>query len=157
MLNPTDKFGAKAEEGFFVGYSTPNKRVFNKLTQRVKEWPNVDVQRYTQNAPSIGPDWMFYYKDLFESFHLESLIEEAVAQMYYEWDNAANLPLVRPITVNTPATSNDIDAPVVEEEEIFQEASTTLDTSSPEEDEEISSNAVNQRCIEFKCWYFCTG
>ena len=50
MLNPSEKFAPKAEEGYFVGYATPLKRVFNKRTRQVEEWANVEVQRYTQNV-----------------------------------------------------------------------------------------------------------
>src|ERR1044071_4154615 len=78
----------KPNLGFFVGYATPLKQVFNKRTRQVEEWASVEVQRYTQNVQGSGPDWMFDYKDFFESFNLDSLVEEAVLRPYYECENA---------------------------------------------------------------------
>src|ERR1044071_32737 len=144
MIHPDGKFGAKAEEGFFVGYSTPNKRVYNKRTNNVEEWLNVDVQCYTGNAPGVGPDWLFDYKSLFDSFNVENLVDDAVAQMYYESENAASSPLMRPIVVNAPApaTSNASTSTgppdktaAAEVEEVFQEASAeVLESSSSDDD-----------------------
>jgi transposase InsO family protein len=37
------KFNEKVEVGIFLGYSTPNKRVYNKKTGNVEEWYHVDV------------------------------------------------------------------------------------------------------------------
>ncbi|GKE63059.1 putative ribonuclease H-like domain-containing protein [Tanacetum coccineum] len=55
------KFDGKADEGFFVGYSTNNKafRVFNCRTRIVEE--NLHLQ-YSENKPNIagsGPNWYF--------------------------------------------------------------------------------------------------
>ncbi|KAD5318124.1 hypothetical protein E3N88_18070 [Mikania micrantha] len=46
MLKKDAKFNSKVEEGFFLGCSLPNKRVFNKRTGFVELWYNVDVQRH---------------------------------------------------------------------------------------------------------------
>ncbi|MDV3153381.1 MAG: hypothetical protein Q8755_03330, partial [Candidatus Phytoplasma australasiaticum] len=35
MSDPDNKLAAKAEEGILLGYSTPNKRVWNLKTQRI--------------------------------------------------------------------------------------------------------------------------
>ncbi|TLX65758.1 transposase family protein, partial [Labilibacter sediminis] len=55
------KFGENAIEGYYLGQvaNSPNKRVFNKLTGRIEEWYEVDVQRYTMPQSSKGPDWFF--------------------------------------------------------------------------------------------------
>ncbi|GJR46461.1 ribonuclease H-like domain-containing protein [Tanacetum coccineum] len=55
------KFDGKADEGFFVGYSTNNKafRVFNSRTRIVEE--NLHVQ-FSENSPNITgsiPNWLF--------------------------------------------------------------------------------------------------
>ena len=100
------------------------------------------MQRYTQNLQGSGPDWMFDYKDFFESFNLDSLVEEAVLRLYYEVENAVTSPLVRPITVNPQTASNETNVPVVEEE-VFQEASTTLNSSeSEDDDDDVTSEAI---------------
>ncbi|GJY52351.1 putative ribonuclease H-like domain-containing protein [Tanacetum coccineum] len=64
ILNTIDhlgKFDGKADEGFFVGYSTNSKafRVFNSRTRIVEE--NLHVQ-FSENIPNIagsGPNWLF--------------------------------------------------------------------------------------------------
>ena len=38
MLLENDKFGAKAAEGFFLGYNSPLKRVWNTSTGNIEEW-----------------------------------------------------------------------------------------------------------------------
>ncbi|GKC22267.1 retrovirus-related pol polyprotein from transposon TNT 1-94 [Tanacetum coccineum] len=64
ILNTIDhlgKFDGKADEGFFVGYSTNSKtfKVFNSRTRIVEE--NLHVQ-FSENTPNItrsGPNWLF--------------------------------------------------------------------------------------------------
>ncbi|GKC82358.1 putative ribonuclease H-like domain-containing protein, partial [Tanacetum coccineum] len=64
ILNTLDhlgKFDGKADEGFFVGYSTNSKafRVFNSRTRIIEE--NLHV-RINENAPNMigsGPNWLF--------------------------------------------------------------------------------------------------
>ena len=56
-------------------------------------------------------------------------------------------PLVRPITVNPQTVSNDTNAPVAEEE-VFQEASTTLNSSEFEDDDDVTSEAVQDVATE---------
>ncbi|GJS81431.1 retrovirus-related pol polyprotein from transposon TNT 1-94 [Tanacetum coccineum] len=64
ILNTIDhlgKFDGKADEGFFVGYSTNSKafRVFNSRTRIVEE--NLHVQ-FSENTPNIigsRPNWLF--------------------------------------------------------------------------------------------------
>ncbi|GJZ03217.1 putative ribonuclease H-like domain-containing protein [Tanacetum coccineum] len=64
ILNTIDqlgKFDGKANEGFFVGYSTNSKafRVFNSRTRIVEE--NLHV-KFNENIPNIaesGPNWLF--------------------------------------------------------------------------------------------------
>ncbi|GJU81480.1 putative ribonuclease H-like domain-containing protein [Tanacetum coccineum] len=64
ILNTIDhlgKFDGKADEGFFVGYSTNSKayRVFNSRTRIIEE--NLHVQ-FSESAPNIArnrPNWLF--------------------------------------------------------------------------------------------------
>src|ERR1044071_8362919 len=90
---------------------------------------------------------MFDYKDFFESFNLYNLVEEAVLRLFYECENVVTSPLVRPITVTPPTASNDTNVPA-NEEEVFQEASTTLNSSESEDDDDVTSEAILDRAME---------
>ena len=104
MLKVDGKFDAKAEEGFFLGYKTPVKRVYNKRTGVVEEWSNVDVQRFTPTLEGKGPDWLFDYKGLFDSFNLppEFSDEELAIQILY--DSQASTPELAKTIVPPTAT-----------------------------------------------------
>nr|GEU77631.1 hypothetical protein [Tanacetum cinerariifolium] len=55
------KFDGKADEGFFVGYSTNSKafRVFNSRTRIVEENMHVKFSENTPNIAGSGPNWLF--------------------------------------------------------------------------------------------------
>ncbi|GKC21301.1 reverse transcriptase domain-containing protein, partial [Tanacetum coccineum] len=64
ILNTLDhlgKFDGKADEGFFVGYSTNSKayRVFNTRTRIVEENLHVKFSEETPNIAGNGPNWLF--------------------------------------------------------------------------------------------------
>ncbi|GJZ60166.1 putative RNA-directed DNA polymerase, eukaryota, reverse transcriptase zinc-binding domain protein [Tanacetum coccineum] len=64
ILNTIDhlgKFDGKADEGFFVGYSTNSKafRVFNSRTRIVEENLHVQFSENTPNSIRNGPNWLF--------------------------------------------------------------------------------------------------
>ncbi|GKB78302.1 putative ribonuclease H-like domain-containing protein [Tanacetum coccineum] len=64
ILNTLDhlgKFDGKADEGFFVGYSTNSKtyRVFNNRTRIVEENLHVKFSEETLNIAGNGPNWLF--------------------------------------------------------------------------------------------------
>ncbi|GJR61710.1 uncharacterized mitochondrial protein-like protein [Tanacetum coccineum] len=64
ILNTLDhlgKFDGKADEGFFVGYSTNSKayRVFNNRTRIVEENLHVKFSEETPNIAGNGPNWLF--------------------------------------------------------------------------------------------------
>ncbi|GJX81696.1 ribonuclease H-like domain-containing protein [Tanacetum coccineum] len=79
ILNTIDhlgKFDGKANEGFFVGYSTNSKafRVFNIRTRIVKE--NLHVQ-FSENIPNIagsGSDWLFDIDALTKSMNYKPVV-----------------------------------------------------------------------------------
>lgn len=101
-------------KGIFLGYSTPNKRVYNKELGNVEEWYEVDVQRYTPPPTGKGLAWMFNYEGLFNSFNLQPLCsdEEVVIQMMYDAQNAPDgqaLPLSDPSAVVQSDSSNSKD------------------------------------------------
>ncbi|GJZ85774.1 hypothetical protein Tco_0651113 [Tanacetum coccineum] len=69
-------FNGKADEGFFVGYSTNSKafRVFNSKTMIVKE--NLHV-KFSENTPNIivsGPNWLFDIDALTKSMNYEPVV-----------------------------------------------------------------------------------
>ena len=103
------KFNEKVEEGYFLGYSTPNKRVYNRSTQNAEEWYHVEVQKYSMPPPWKGPDWMFNYSDLFDSFNMPPMYtdEDVAVQMLYDAQNAPEEPM-QPSSVSThTAQTND--------------------------------------------------
>ena len=61
MKTHLGKFESKAEDVFFVGYSTQSKayRVFNSSTRIIEESANVTFNEHTLNAYGKGPDWLF--------------------------------------------------------------------------------------------------
>ncbi|GJW30467.1 putative ribonuclease H-like domain-containing protein [Tanacetum coccineum] len=64
ILNTIDhlsKFDGKADEWFFVGYSTNSKafRVFNSRTRIVEENMHVQFSENTPNIAGSGPNWLF--------------------------------------------------------------------------------------------------
>nr|GEY70730.1 hypothetical protein [Tanacetum cinerariifolium] len=64
ILNTIDhlgKFNGKADEGFFVGYSTNSKafRVLNSRTRIVEENLHVKFSENTPNIVRSGPNWLF--------------------------------------------------------------------------------------------------
>ena len=61
------KFGERASDGYFLGYSvnSPNKRVFNKTTGKIEEYFKIECLRYTTPQVGKGPDWLFDYAILF--------------------------------------------------------------------------------------------
>ncbi|GJT28028.1 retrovirus-related pol polyprotein from transposon TNT 1-94 [Tanacetum coccineum] len=70
------KFDGKADEGFFVGYSTNSKafRVFNIRTRIVEE--NLHVQ-FSENKPNIagsGPNWLFDIDALTNSMNYKPVV-----------------------------------------------------------------------------------
>ncbi|GJV52651.1 putative ribonuclease H-like domain-containing protein [Tanacetum coccineum] len=79
ILNTIDhlgKFDGKADEGFFVGYSTNSKtfRVFNSRTKIVEENLHVKFSEETPNIAGNGPNWLFDIDALTKSMNYEPLV-----------------------------------------------------------------------------------
>ncbi|GKA39618.1 ribonuclease H-like domain-containing protein [Tanacetum coccineum] len=75
-INHLGKFDGKADEGFFIGYSTNSKafKVFNSRTRIVEE--NMHVQ-FSENTPNIvrnGPNWIFDRDTLTKSMNYKSVV-----------------------------------------------------------------------------------
>nr|GEV98514.1 hypothetical protein [Tanacetum cinerariifolium] len=70
------KFDEKANEGFFVGYSTNRKafRVFNSRTRIVKENLHVKGSENTPNIAGSGPNWIFDLDALTKSMNYKPVV-----------------------------------------------------------------------------------
>ncbi|KAD4586622.1 hypothetical protein E3N88_24223 [Mikania micrantha] len=112
MLKKDAKFNSKVEEGFFLGYSLPNKRVFNKRTGVVELWYNVDVQRHTPIPEGKGPNSLFDYDKLFESFNLSPNVtdDEISLQMLYDLQNSEDQGVSHQVEDNHPTEVGTSDA-----------------------------------------------
>ncbi|GKA16565.1 ribonuclease H-like domain-containing protein [Tanacetum coccineum] len=79
ILNTIDhlgKFDGKADEGFFVGYSTNSKafRVFNSRIRIVEENLHVKFSEETHNIAGNGPNWLFDIDALTKSMNYEPVV-----------------------------------------------------------------------------------
>ncbi|GJV30370.1 putative ribonuclease H-like domain-containing protein, partial [Tanacetum coccineum] len=75
-LDHQRKFDGKADEGFFVGYSTNSKaiRVFNSRTRIVEENLHVKFSKATPNIARSGPNWLFDIDALTKSINYEPVV-----------------------------------------------------------------------------------
>ncbi|GKA87901.1 ribonuclease H-like domain-containing protein, partial [Tanacetum coccineum] len=79
ILNTIDhlgKFDGKADEGFFVGYSTNRKafRVFNSRTRIVEENLHVQFSENTSNVAKSKHNWLFYIDALTNSMNYKPVV-----------------------------------------------------------------------------------
>ncbi|GJR29961.1 putative ribonuclease H-like domain-containing protein [Tanacetum coccineum] len=79
ILNTIDhlgKFDGKANEGFFVGYSTNSKafRVFNSRTKIIEENMHFKFIEDTTNIARSGPKWLFNIDALTKSMNYEPVV-----------------------------------------------------------------------------------
>ncbi|GJR87738.1 putative ribonuclease H-like domain-containing protein [Tanacetum coccineum] len=79
ILNTLDhlgKFYGKADEGFFIVYSTNSKafRVFNSRTRIVKENLHVKFSEETPNITRNGPNWIFDIDALTKSMNYKPVV-----------------------------------------------------------------------------------
>ncbi|GJU68324.1 putative ribonuclease H-like domain-containing protein [Tanacetum coccineum] len=79
ILNTIDhlgKFDGKADEGFFVGYSTNSKafRVFNSRTRIVEENLHVQFSKNTYNIAGSVPNWLFDIDALTNSMNYKPVV-----------------------------------------------------------------------------------
>ncbi|GKA06634.1 ribonuclease H-like domain-containing protein [Tanacetum coccineum] len=79
ILNTIDhlgKFDGKADEGFFVGYSTNSKafRVFNSRTMIVEENLHVKFSEDTPNTARSEPNWLFNIDALTNSMNYKLVV-----------------------------------------------------------------------------------
>ncbi|GJR65886.1 putative reverse transcriptase domain-containing protein [Tanacetum coccineum] len=70
------KFDGKADEGFFIGYSTNSKafRVFNTGTRIIEENPHVQFSKNTPNIAGSGLNWLFDIDALTKSLNYKLVV-----------------------------------------------------------------------------------
>ncbi|GJW51836.1 putative ribonuclease H-like domain-containing protein [Tanacetum coccineum] len=83
ILNTIDhlgKFNGKADEGFFVGYSTNSKafRVFNSRNITVEENLHVKFSEDTPNIAGSGPNWLFDIDALTNSMNYKPVVVDSL-------------------------------------------------------------------------------
>ncbi|GJS61514.1 putative ribonuclease H-like domain-containing protein [Tanacetum coccineum] len=73
-----NRFDGKADEGFFVGYSTKIKafRVFNSRTRIVEENLHIKFSEDTPNIAGSGPNWLFDIDTLTKSMNYEPVVTQ---------------------------------------------------------------------------------
>nr|GEY08743.1 ribonuclease H-like domain-containing protein [Tanacetum cinerariifolium] len=79
IINTIDhlgKFDGKADEGFFIGYSTNSKAfiVFNSRTRIVEENLHVKFSKNTPNIVKSGPNWLFDIDSLTKSMNYKTVV-----------------------------------------------------------------------------------
>ncbi|GJW76366.1 ribonuclease H-like domain-containing protein [Tanacetum coccineum] len=75
-VNTACKFDGKADEGFFVGYSTNSKafREFNSRTRIVEENLHVQFSENTPNITGSGPNWLFDIDAITKSMNYKPVV-----------------------------------------------------------------------------------
>ncbi|GJR34953.1 putative ribonuclease H-like domain-containing protein [Tanacetum coccineum] len=75
-LTDESKFDGKADEGFFVGYSTNSKAftVFNSRTRIVEENMHVQFSENTSNVAGSRPNWLFDIDALKNSMNYKPVV-----------------------------------------------------------------------------------
>ncbi|GKD33437.1 ribonuclease H-like domain-containing protein [Tanacetum coccineum] len=75
-INYLGKFDGKADEGFFVGYSTNSKafKLFNSRTRIVEENLHVQFSENTSNIAGSGPNWLFDIDALTKSINYKPVV-----------------------------------------------------------------------------------
>ncbi|GKF10302.1 putative ribonuclease H-like domain-containing protein [Tanacetum coccineum] len=76
IIDHLGKFDGKADEGFFIGYSTNSKafRVFNSRTRIVEENLHVQFSKNTPNITGSGPNWIFDIDALTKSMNYKPVV-----------------------------------------------------------------------------------
>ncbi|GKA31160.1 putative ribonuclease H-like domain-containing protein [Tanacetum coccineum] len=76
VIDHLGKFNGKADEWFFIGYSTNSKafRVFNSRTRIVKDNLHIKFSKETPNIAGNGPNWLFDIDALTKSMNYEPVV-----------------------------------------------------------------------------------
>ncbi|KAI3716898.1 hypothetical protein L1987_68116 [Smallanthus sonchifolius] len=137
MLNTSDqlnKFEAKADECYFVGYSSNQRafRVYHKKKRIVLESIDINWHENNHTDAGDGPNWLFYVDSVFKSFNLPDFsIESTHANPYFSVNNLRNL------NDQGSSSSAQVEIPVVANAESDMESSCSGATSETVEDNSI--------------------
>ncbi|GKD32510.1 ribonuclease H-like domain-containing protein, partial [Tanacetum coccineum] len=161
ILNTLDhlgKFDGKADDWFFVGYSTNSKafRVFNSRTRIVEENLHVKFSEETPNIAGNGPNWLFDIDTLTKSMNYEPVVTgsqsngnagtkacDDAGKARMETVNGTDYILLPFLTQDPSFSSNSNDSPdagfkPLEEEE-------KMDTKNPENENSTVPNIEEPR------------
>ncbi|KAI3819641.1 hypothetical protein L1987_13482 [Smallanthus sonchifolius] len=137
MLNTSDqlnKFEAKADECYFVGYSSNQRafRVYHKKKRIVMESIDINWHENNHTDTGDGPNWLFDVDSVFKSFNLPDFsIESTHANPYFSVNNLGN------INDQGSSSSAQVEIPVVANAESDMESSGSGATSETVEDNSI--------------------
>ncbi|GJZ98026.1 ribonuclease H-like domain-containing protein, partial [Tanacetum coccineum] len=149
ILNTIDhlgKFDGKADEGFFIGYSTNSKefRVFNSRTRIVEENMHVQFSENTSNITGSGPNWLFDIDALTNSMNYKPVVtgnqsngnagtkacdDAGKARMETESPNVGFKPSRKEEKMDTQDPRKDSEVPSTEELREDQKVNQELDAS----------------------------
>ncbi|KAI3676809.1 hypothetical protein L1987_86422 [Smallanthus sonchifolius] len=141
------KFGAKSDEGYFVGYSSQSKayRVFNSRTRIVEESANVECREHVVCEQGKGPNWLFdidSFTQIFEPLIFsnmecsssKSTSSASTSSTDYRLDFPSPYIRMKKPSIDPPSVAEAIEAGT-------GEASTSNTTSSNLSDQEIFNEA----------------
>ncbi|KAI3687049.1 hypothetical protein L1987_80739 [Smallanthus sonchifolius] len=141
------KFGAKSDEGYFVGYSSQSKayRVFNSRTWIVEESANVECREHVVCEQGKGPNWLFdidSFTQIFEPLIFsnmecsssKSTSSASTSSSDYRLDFPSPYIRMKRPSIDPPSVTEAIEAGT-------GEASTSNTTSSNLSDQEIFNEA----------------
>ncbi|KAI3676109.1 hypothetical protein L1987_85708 [Smallanthus sonchifolius] len=137
MLNTSDqlnKFEAKADECYFVGYSSNQRafHVYHKQKRIVLESIDINWHENNHTDAGDGPNWLFDVDSVFKSFNLPDFsIDSTHANPYFSVNNLGNL------NDQGSSSSAQVEIPVVANAESDMESSGSGATSETVEDNSI--------------------
>ncbi|KAI3818972.1 hypothetical protein L1987_12794 [Smallanthus sonchifolius] len=137
MLNTSDqlnKFEAKADECYFVGYSSNQRafRVYHKQKRIVLESIDINWHENNHTDAGDGPNWLFDVDSVFKSFNLLDFSTDSThANPYFSVNNLGNL------NDQGSSSSAQVEIPVVANAESNMESSGSGATSETVEDNSI--------------------
>nr|GEZ59091.1 putative ribonuclease H-like domain-containing protein [Tanacetum cinerariifolium] len=133
ILNTLDhlgKFDEKADEGFFVGYSTHRKafRVFNTKTKIIEENLHITFLKNKPNVARIRPNWMFDIDSFTMSMNYQPVFVEnqnngnACTKANIDAGQAKKKIVSGPQYVFKPLLTSDSQGPKSSEDEVADDA-----------------------------------
>ncbi|XP_076883438.1 uncharacterized protein LOC143532205 [Bidens hawaiensis] len=126
-VESTQKFKAKADDCYFVGYDSRTAySVYNKVSKQIVKWYDVRWFKENETDARVGPDWLFDYDKLFQPVNLFSVTDSATV-IDDEEDSSFDIQK-SPMLKVEPSKSSEMTQPSSENLE-----ENTIDTMSPHE------------------------